>query len=41
MTELTMPLAEAIQRFVEPRMHLNFASTPYRSNAAVLEVARR
>ena len=36
-----MPLAEAIQRFVEPRMHLNFASTPYRSNAAVLEVARR
>lgn len=41
MNQLAMPLAEAVRRFVQPRMHLNFASTPYRSNAAVLEVAHR
>jgi len=35
-----MPLAEAVKRFVEPCMHLHFASTPARSNAAVREVAR-
>ncbi len=34
------PLGEAIRRHVEPGMHLNFASTPSRSNAAVREVAR-
>jgi acyl CoA:acetate/3-ketoacid CoA transferase alpha subunit len=36
-----MALSEALERFVEPRMHLNFASTPSRSNAAIRELARR
>ncbi|MFZ5889533.1 MAG: CoA-transferase [Myxococcota bacterium] len=40
MNQRAIPLAEAIRRFVRPGMHLNFASTPYRSNAAVREVAR-
>jgi acyl CoA:acetate/3-ketoacid CoA transferase beta subunit/acyl CoA:acetate/3-ketoacid CoA transferase alpha subunit len=35
-----LPLARAIRLHVEPRMHLHFASTPSRSNAAVREVAR-
>jgi 3-oxoacid CoA-transferase subunit A len=38
--EKLVPLAHAIRTFVEPGMHLNFASTPSRSNAAVLELAR-
>ena len=33
-------LDDAIRAHVEPGMHLNFASTPSRSNAAVREVAR-
>ncbi|RYE89835.1 MAG: 3-oxoacid CoA-transferase, partial [Myxococcales bacterium] len=33
-------LAEAVRAHVRPGMHLNFASTPSRSNAAVREVAR-
>jgi acyl CoA:acetate/3-ketoacid CoA transferase alpha subunit len=40
MTEL-LSLAKAVSRFVRPGMHLNFASTPSRSNAAVREVARQ
>jgi 3-oxoacid CoA-transferase subunit A len=35
-----LPLSEAIRRFVEPGMHLCFASTPSRSNAAIRELAR-
>lgn len=35
------PLASALQSFVQPGMHLCFASTPSRSNAAVREVARQ
>jgi acyl CoA:acetate/3-ketoacid CoA transferase alpha subunit len=34
------PLAEAIRTHVTPGMHLHFASTPSRSNAAIREVAR-
>lgn len=34
-------LAEAIERFVEPGDHLHFASMPFRSNAALLQVAAR
>lgn len=34
-------LPDAIDEFVRPRMHLNFASTPSRSNAAVRALARR
>ncbi|MGZ3420199.1 MAG: CoA-transferase [Polyangiales bacterium] len=34
-------LGEAIAAHVRPGMHLNFASTPSRSNAAVREVARQ
>jgi acyl CoA:acetate/3-ketoacid CoA transferase alpha subunit/acyl CoA:acetate/3-ketoacid CoA transferase beta subunit len=33
-------LPEALERFVEPGMHLSFSSTPSRSNAAVRELAR-
>src|SRR3954469_17362501 len=33
-------LGEAIQAHVAPGMHLHFASTPSRSNAAIREVAR-
>jgi acyl CoA:acetate/3-ketoacid CoA transferase beta subunit/acyl CoA:acetate/3-ketoacid CoA transferase alpha subunit len=33
-------LDDAIRAHVEPEMHLNFASTPSRSNAAVRELAR-
>jgi acyl CoA:acetate/3-ketoacid CoA transferase alpha subunit/acyl CoA:acetate/3-ketoacid CoA transferase beta subunit len=36
-----LPLAEAVSSFVKPGMHLCFASTPSRSNAAVREVARQ
>ncbi len=35
-----LPLARAVRLHVEPGMHLHFASTPSRSNAAVREVAR-
>ncbi len=35
-----MMLEQAVRKFVEPGMHLHFASTPSRSNAAVREVAR-
>lgn len=35
-----MPLSEAVQRFVTPAMHLHFASTPSRANAAIREVCR-
>src|SRR5262245_19549236 len=35
------PLADAIHAHIRPGMHLNFAATPSRSNAAVREVARR
>ncbi len=35
-----MPLAEAVRRFVEPSMHLHFASTPSRANGAIRAVAR-
>lgn len=31
----------AVQRYVEPGLHLHFASTPSRSNAAIREVARQ
>src|SRR5438105_4199227 len=34
-------LSEAVRAHVAPGMHLNFASTPSRSNAAVREVARQ
>jgi acyl CoA:acetate/3-ketoacid CoA transferase alpha subunit len=37
---LAIRLADAVQRHVAPGMHLHFASTPARSNAAVREVAR-
>ena len=40
MTEF-LTLSAAISRFVRPGMHLNFASTPSRSNAAVRELARQ
>src|SRR5687768_17012444 len=36
-----IPLADAISRHVRPGMHLHFASTPARSNAAIRELARR
>lgn len=35
-----LALADAISRFVRPGMHLHWASTPSRSNAAIREVAR-
>ncbi len=35
-----LPLSEAVASHVAPGMHLHFASTPSRSNAAVREVAR-
>jgi acyl CoA:acetate/3-ketoacid CoA transferase beta subunit/acyl CoA:acetate/3-ketoacid CoA transferase alpha subunit len=35
-----MPLQDAITRFVRPGQHLNFASTPSRSNASIRAVAR-
>jgi acyl CoA:acetate/3-ketoacid CoA transferase beta subunit/acyl CoA:acetate/3-ketoacid CoA transferase alpha subunit len=35
-----LPLPEAIRRHVEPGMHLHFASSPSRSNAAVRELGR-
>jgi acyl CoA:acetate/3-ketoacid CoA transferase alpha subunit/acyl CoA:acetate/3-ketoacid CoA transferase beta subunit len=35
-----MSLEEAVRKFAEPGLHLNFASTPSRSNAAVRQVAR-
>jgi acyl CoA:acetate/3-ketoacid CoA transferase alpha subunit len=37
---LVIPLAEAIRTHVAPGLHLHFASTPSRSNAAIREVAR-
>ena len=37
---LVMRLGDAIARHVAPGMHLHFASTPSRSNAAIREVAR-
>lgn len=37
---LVTPLAEAIRTHVMPGLHLHFASTPSRSNAAIREVAR-
>lgn len=36
-----LPLPEALSRFVKPGMHLCFASTPSRSNAAVRELSRQ
>src|SRR6188768_2378471 len=39
MTRL-LPLSQAIALHVEPRLHLHFASTPSRSNAAIRELAR-
>lgn len=36
-----MTLAQAVGAFVAPAMHLHFASTPSRSNAAVRAVCRR
>ena len=36
-----MPLVEAIARYVRAGMHLNFASTPSRSNAAIRELCRQ
>ena len=36
-----MPLQEAIARHVRRGMHLNFASTPSRSNAAIVELCRQ
>jgi acyl CoA:acetate/3-ketoacid CoA transferase beta subunit/acyl CoA:acetate/3-ketoacid CoA transferase alpha subunit len=36
-----MALGDAIAACVEPGMHLHFASTPSRSNAAIREIARR
>ena len=38
--ELVTQLGDAVQRHVAPGMHLHFASTPSRSNAAIREVAR-
>ncbi|HZH03453.1 MAG TPA: CoA-transferase, partial [Myxococcaceae bacterium] len=35
-----MPLGRAVRAFVRAGMHLNFASTPGRSNASVRELAR-
>ncbi len=37
---LVTPLADAIRTHIAPGMHLHFASTPSRSNAAIREVAR-
>ena len=37
---LATPLADAVRAHVAPGMHLHFASTPSRSNAAIREVAR-
>jgi len=39
-TNLLCPLSDAIRHHVTPGMHLHFASTPSRSNAAVRELAR-
>ena len=39
-TDLLCPLPDAIRRHVEPGMHLHFASSPSRSNAALRELAR-
>jgi len=39
-TDLLSPLSDAIRRHVEPGMHLHFASTPSRANAALRELAR-
>lgn len=36
-----LPLPEALASFVKPGMHLCFASTPSRSNAAIRELARQ
>lgn len=36
-----MPLAEAVERFIEPKLFLHFGSTPSRSNAAIVELVRR
>ncbi|UQA61215.1 CoA-transferase [Polyangium aurulentum] len=36
-----LPLDEAVARFVEPGMHLHFASTPSRSNVAIRAICRR
>ncbi len=36
-----LPLSEAIASFVKPGMHLCFASTPSRSNAAIRELGRQ
>ncbi|HET7542107.1 MAG TPA: CoA-transferase [Polyangiaceae bacterium] len=38
--DLLCPLPDAIRRHVEPGMHLHFAASPSRSNAAVRELAR-
>lgn len=35
-----MPLGAAIERYVKPGMHLHFASTPSRSNAAIRALSR-
>lgn len=35
-----MSLTDAVQRFVVPGMHLHFASTPSRANAAIRQVCR-
>ncbi len=35
-----LPLSEAVRLLVEPGLHLHFASTPSRSNAAIRAVAR-
>lgn len=37
----TMPLSSAIRSYVHAGMHLHFASTPSRSNAAIRELARQ
>jgi acyl CoA:acetate/3-ketoacid CoA transferase alpha subunit len=37
---LVMRLPDAIRSYVAPGMHLHFASTPSRSNAAIREIAR-
>jgi len=37
---LVTPLADAVRAHVAPGMHLHFASTPSRSNAAIREIAR-
>src|SRR6478736_7200063 len=39
-TDLQSPLSDAIRRHVEPGMHLHFASSPSRANAALRELAR-